>query len=111
MDRSTSTRPPHDPNAGAIPRPTAPTSVAEPGLDPQFLLRFVLKSAYVTNLETAPALSEYVKLPQLVVAEVLETAKEHRLVEVRGLADAQSNVYRYALTGVGRDWAMDALKQ
>ena len=30
----------------------------------------------MTSLETAPALAEYVKLPQLVVAEVLEIAKE-----------------------------------
>ena len=94
-----------------IPQPLAPDTVAESGLDPQFLLRFVLKSAYVTNLETATALAEYLKLPELVVHDVLESAKEKRLVEVLGLADARRSVYRYALTGVGRDWAVEALSQ
>ena len=75
------------------------------------MLRFILKSVYVTNLETAPALADYVKLPELVVHEVLESAKEKRLVEVLGLADARRSVYRYALTGVGRDWAIEALSQ
>jgi hypothetical protein len=96
---------------GNIPRPLAPKSVEESGLDAQFLLRFLLKSAYVTNLETAPALAEYTTLPQLVVAEVLESAKEQRLVEVLGLAEEGETLYRYSLTGVGRDWAIEALKQ
>jgi hypothetical protein len=94
-----------------IPVPLAPDTVHESGLDAQFLLRFVLKSAYVTNLETAAAIANYVKLPELVVHEVLESAKEKRLVEVLGLADAKRSVYRYALTGVGRDWAVEALSQ
>jgi hypothetical protein len=94
-----------------IPRPAAPKTVEESGLDAQFLLRFLLKSAYVTNLETAPALAVYTKLPQLVVAEVMEKAKEQRLVEVLGLAEGGETLYRYALTGVGRDWAIEALKQ
>jgi hypothetical protein len=97
--------------ATSIPIPLAPETVQESGLDAQFLLRFVLKSAYVTNLETAAAIADYVKLPELVVHEVLESAKEKRLVEVLGLADAKRSVYRYALTGVGRDWAVEALSQ
>jgi len=94
-----------------IPVPLAPDTVHESGLDAQFLLRFVLKSAYATNLETAAAIADYIKLPELVVHEVLESAKEKRLVEVLGLADAKRSVYRYALTGVGRDWAVEALSQ
>jgi hypothetical protein len=45
------------------------------------------------------------------VDEVFEAAKEQRLVEVRGLADPRRSVYRYALTGIGRDWAIEALQQ
>ena len=97
--------------AAAIPIPLAPDTVHESGLDAQFVLRFVLKSAYVTNLETAAGLADYIKLPELVVHEVLESAKEKRLVEVLGLADAKRSVYRYALTGLGRDWAIEALSQ
>src|SRR5262249_46856396 len=94
-----------------IPRPLAPDTVYESGLDPQFMLRFVLKSVYVTNLETADALAEYIKLPEMVVHEVLESAKEKRLVEVLGLADTRRSAYRYAATGVGRAWAGEALSQ
>ena len=103
--------PAHGGPAPQIPQPLAPDTVHESGLEAQFLLRFVLKSAYVTNLETAAAIADYVKLPELVVHEVLESAKEKRLVEVLGLADAKRSVYRYALTGVGRDWAVEALSQ
>jgi len=110
MNRSASTRHPNEAQDG-IPLPPAPDSVAETGLDAQFLLRFVLKSAYVTNLETPGAIADYVRLPETVVDEVLERAKEQRLVEVRGLADPRRSVYRYALTGIGRDWAIEALQQ
>jgi hypothetical protein len=97
--------------ASPIPYPLAPDSVAESGLDSQFLLRFVLKTAYVTNFETGTAIANYIKLPEHIVHEVLESAKEKRLVEVLGLADARRSVYRYALTGIGRDWAIEALSQ
>ncbi len=95
----------------SIPTPIAPHTVEESGLDPQFLLRYILKSAYVTNLETSPAIADYVKLPRAVVHDILESAKEKRLVEVLGLADSRRSVYRYALTGIGRDWATEALHQ
>jgi hypothetical protein len=98
-------------STSAIPVPLAPDTVQETGLDAQFLLRFVLKSAYVTNLETAEDIADYIKLPELVVHEVLEWAKEKRLVEVLGLADTKRSAYRYALTGTGRDWAVEALSQ
>ena len=111
MDRAAKTPLRKNPSQGAIPRPSAPQSAADTGLDPQFLLRFVLKSAYATNLETPTAIAEYVRLPESVVAEVFEAAKDQRLVEVLGLADSRRSIYRYALTAAGRDWAIEALRQ
>lgn len=107
MDRAATPLRPKSP----IPCPPAPGSVVETGLDPQFLLRFVLKTAYATNLETAPALAECVKLPEAVVDEVFESAKERKLVEVLGLVDPRRSVYRYALTESGRALAIEALRQ
>jgi len=94
-----------------IPTPIAPENVEECGLDDQFLLRFVLKCAYVTNFETAPDLAEFIKLPGSLVHDILEQAKEKRLVEVLGLSDIRSNSYRYSLTSEGREWAIEALGQ
>jgi DNA polymerase III delta prime subunit len=111
MDRAVSKSQPKGAPQGGIVRPLAPDTMQETGLDAQFLLRFVLKSAYVTNLETPSALAEYVRLPEQVVEEVFEGAKEKRLVEVRGLADARRSIYRYALTATGREWALEALQQ
>jgi hypothetical protein len=111
MNRTTATSRQNDEARNGIPLPPAPGSAAETGLDPQFLLRFVLKSAYLGNLETAPAIADYVKLPETVVDEVLESAKARKLVEVLGLVDPRRSVYRYALTGAGRDWAIESLAQ
>ena len=97
--------------ADGITVPVAPETVEESGLDPQFLLKLALKSIYVTNLETAPDLADYMKLSGMVVHETLESAKEKRLLEVLGLSEARSSVYRYALTSTGRDWALEALSQ
>jgi DNA polymerase III delta prime subunit len=111
MNRAASVPQRKDDLSVPIPRPLAPETTAETGLDPQFLLRFVLKSAYATNLETSTALADYVKLPEAVVEEIFEQAKERRLVEVLGLADPRRSIYRYALTASGREWAIEALQQ
>ena len=111
MDRAASApQRKQDPSA-RIPGPRAPETSGDTGLDPQFLLRFVLKSAYATNLETATALADYVRLPEAVVEEVFERAKERKLVEVLGLADPRRSIYRYALTAPGRELAIEALQQ
>jgi hypothetical protein len=91
--------------------PAEAESIVETGLDRQFLLDFVMKAVYMTGLETVPDLADYTKLSGIVVDEVLEDAKEKRLVEVLGLADTKRSIYRYALTDAGRRWALDALGQ
>jgi hypothetical protein len=90
------------------PRPVAP---GETGLDGQFLLHFLLKTLYVFGHETARQISETTKLHEDVVDAVLHTAKEKRLVEVLGLTAAKPQVYRWALSDLGRKWAVDALEQ
>jgi hypothetical protein len=91
--------------------PLPPDSIEETGLDSQFLLNFLLKVLYVYGYETAPLVSELVKLPIHVTEELLDILKEKRLVEVLGLTDALTHTYRYALTGTGRQWALEALAQ
>jgi hypothetical protein len=91
--------------------PQAPETIEETGLDEQFLLQFVLKSALMTGLETSPRLAEYTHLPAPVVETILEIAKEKRLAEVLGMTSGHPSVYRYSLTSAGRERAVEALEQ
>jgi hypothetical protein len=91
--------------------PPQPVSVAETGLDGQFLLHFLLKTLYVFGHETARQMAETTRLHEDVIDAVLHEAKEKRLVEVLGLTVARPQVYRWSLTDLGRKWALDALEQ
>jgi hypothetical protein len=91
--------------------PAQPVIPGETGLDRQFLLQFLLKTLYVYGHETARQIEETVKLHEDVVDAVLQHAKEKRLVEVLGLTHGRAGVYRWALTDLGRKWAVDALDQ
>jgi hypothetical protein len=91
--------------------PPQPVTSAETGLDGQFLLHFLLKTLYVFGHETSPQISETTKLHEDVVDAILHSAKEKRLVEVLGLTAAKPQVYRWALSDLGRKWAVDALEQ
>jgi hypothetical protein len=91
--------------------PAAAESIEETGLDRRFLVDFILKAVYMTGFETIDQLTEFTKLSPMVLDAVLEDAKGKRLVEVLGLADPKRSTYRYALTGEGRQWALDALRQ
>jgi hypothetical protein len=91
--------------------PPAPESIAETGLELRFLLALVLKTIYMTGVETSPELSRLAALPEHLVDEVLADAREKQLLEVLGLADERRSIYRYALTDAGRTRAVDALEQ
>ena len=91
--------------------PVTPESIDDCGLDEQFLLGFVLKAMYVEGLETTLALAQRLALSPFIVNAVMDSAKELRLVEVLGLVETRRSVYRYSLTGEGRDRANDALER
>jgi hypothetical protein len=91
--------------------PPVPQSLEETELDPQFLLNTVLKAFYVFGIQTALQAEEHLKLPRDIVETILERAKEMRLVEILGLSDAGSSLYRHTLTSRGREWAIEALGQ
>lgn len=90
--------------------PRQPESIEDTGLDPQFLLNFLLKTVYLFGLETSEQVAESVKLPAHVIELLFQNAKDKRLVEVLGLTESRSRSYRYALTGTGRQWAMEAFQ-
>jgi predicted ATPase with chaperone activity len=89
--------------------PPTPHRVEETGLDPQFLLNLILKSMYVTGMETKIEIADYVKLSPFVVDHVLQDGRQKRLFEILGTVVDNSH-FRYALSELGRRWASDALQ-
>jgi hypothetical protein len=90
--------------------PPTPHSVEETGLDQQFLLNLILKSMYVTGIETDVGIADYVKLSPFVVDPIIQDGRQKRLIEILG-TDSENGHFRFALTDLGRQWAGDALQQ
>ena len=91
--------------------PQAPVSLADTGVDPVFLLELAIKGMYTENLETASQIAESIKLSSTIVNQLLQVAKERKLVESLASASSGGSMaeMRMTLTRAGRDWAADAM--
>jgi predicted ATPase with chaperone activity len=93
-------------------RPPPPRSIGETGLGLNNLIGLLLKTMYMRGLDRSSQLSNALKLNTAIVNALLEEIKEHALVENLGLAgEHPHSEFRYALTGKGREWAIEALGQ
>ena len=92
------------------PPPVAKTA-AETGLDTNFLVNSLLRTMYISQLQTIPELSEQIKLTRPVVEDLLNFAKKDALVEIRGPSEKNYNIMRYALTNGGKERASEALRR
>ena len=92
--------------------PAPPRSVAETGLDLGFLVDLLVKTVYRMGLERPSDIGEAMKLPAGVVQSLIEEAQARKLMETLGQLGASLTAeMRYALTGKGREWALEALAQ
>ncbi len=91
--------------------PTVAKTVEATGLDGNFLLNGLLRTMYVSALQTIPEMSEEIKLTRGVVEELLTFAKKEALVEIRGPSQHNPNIMRYALTNAGKERASEALRR
>ncbi len=92
--------------------PTAPKTIADTGIGFNLLLTLMLKSMYVSGLATPSEITKELRLPRAIIDFLLDEAREMALVEVLGsLGESPLSELRYALTGKGRDWALDGLQQ
>lgn len=91
------------------PPPLAKT-VAETGLEGNFLLNCLLRTMYISALQTIPELAEQIKLTRGVIEQLLTFAKKEALVEIRGPSEQNVNIMRYALTSAGKERASEALR-
>lgn len=93
--------------------PQVPTIIENTGIDPVFLLELAIKGMYSENIETASQLAESLKLSSSVVNQILQAARERKLVEtLASIASASArSEMRLTLTRAGREWAAEALQR
>ena len=92
--------------------PPPPRSIAETGLDPGFLVDLMIKTIYRMGLERPSEIGREMKLPVGVVGKLIEAAQSTKLMETLGqLGASMTAEMRYALTGKGREWALESLAQ
>lgn len=91
--------------------PQMPNMIENTGIDPVFLLELAIKGMYSENIETASQLVNALKLSSSVVNQILQAAKERKLIETLAAAstDGPRGEMRMTLTRAGREWALDAL--
>jgi len=94
-------------NAAPMP-PGPPQTILETGLHPDTLAQLMLKTL-VAGESSGTQLSENMRLPYSVLDAMLQHARVEKLVEVRGTSGAGNAGYRYALTDLGRERAMQFL--
>ncbi len=94
---------------GAQPAPPAPPqTIEETGLHPDTLKQLMLKTL-VAGESSGTQLADAMRLPYSVLDAMLQHARIEKLIEVRGTSGTGNAGYRYALTDLGRDRAMQYL--
>lgn len=91
--------------------PRVAKTIDQTGLESNFLLNCLLRTMYISALQTIPELSEQIKLTRTVIEEILAFAKKEALVEIRGPSATNYNILRYGLTHAGRERASEALRR
>ena len=85
--------------------PAPPATLAETGLHPDTLAQLMMKTL-IAGEASGTQLSENLRLPYSVLDALIQHARVEKLVEVRGTGGVGSAGYRYVLTDLGRDRAM-----
>ena len=89
-------------------------TLEDTGLELTFLTDLMLKIMYVYGAETKGAIGDEIKLPQKIVSELVEVARERRLITALGSSDKEVRLVpdiRYGLTDAGREVAVRALQK
>jgi hypothetical protein len=92
-----------------LPEPGAPpATLQETGLHPDTLAQLLLKTL-IAGEATGTQLADKLRLPYSVLDALIQHARVEKLAEVRGASGAGNAGYRYALTDLGRERAMQFL--
>ncbi|MGP3722642.1 ATPase [Cereibacter sphaeroides] len=92
--------------------PPAPRTLADTGLSLVMLRDILLKTMFRMNLELVSQIAPVICLPAPLAQELVDLARNQRLVEATGTLHATSgNEMGYQLTDQGKARALDALSQ
>jgi hypothetical protein len=92
--------------------PAEPSNIAATGLDEADLLALLMKLIYTGRLESNRQFVEAIKLPYILILDIVQMAIDRQLLRTLGTGSGDSMVdMRYALTDEGRRWTIDALER
>ncbi len=92
--------------------PPAPKGLEEMQLPLVMMRDILLKTIFRKNVDTVSEVAEAVCLPSSVTQELIDIAREQKLLEATGTLNANSgNEMGYQLTDAGKARALDALSQ
>ncbi len=92
--------------------PTEPPDIAATGVGKVELLGLMMKLIYSARLQTIRQITDAIKLPYRMVAELVQMAVDRKLLQSMGVRGADSSGgTSYAFTEAGTRWAVEALGQ
>ncbi len=98
--------------ANAITAPPSPTTMDDTRLPPVMMRDILLKTIFRKTVETVTEIAAAICLPMQTTQELIDLAREQRLLEATGTLNANSgNEMGYRLTDAGKSRALDALSQ
>ena len=92
-----------------VPVPPVPSTPDDTGLPFETLKSLLLKALYAGEL-SGTTLAERLRLPYVLLENLVDHVRVEKMVEVRGAAGTGTASYRYALTDLGRDRARQYLE-
>jgi len=96
---------------GVIP-PAPPRTLADVGINMVMMRDILLKTMFRMNLDLVTAIARVICLPNTLTQELVDMARQQRLLEATGTLHATSgNEMGYQLTDAGKSRALDALSQ
>jgi hypothetical protein len=100
------------PSQTNVTAPPPPSSISEMRLPVVMMRDILLKTMFRKNVTNVSDVSEAICLPRQVTQELIDMAREQRLLEATGTLNANSgNEMGYQLTDAGKARALDALAQ
>lgn len=91
--------------------PAIPTTIEETGISERNLLHLLVKFMHFEACETVLDLANRMKLPRLLVQQVISQAVRERFIGATGATSDLALSTHYALTEIGRNAVKEALEQ